>query len=149
MKTILSVALVVVLSLALGAPASAGGGSAGGVHVGFHGGFHGGSHHGFRQFGCCFRPAVGGGAVVGSALAYPDSSDPYAYPDPAYLPAPAYQPQTQVAEAQPVQPGPEICYPSGCYYLHSGGATGAYSWTWVPAAPTAPPNPPTRSSRAN
>jgi hypothetical protein len=152
MRTIFSVALVVVLSLALAAPVSAGRGSGGGFHGGFHGVPHGGFHHGFRQFGCCVRPAAVGGVVPGSGIAYPDSGYPSeaypAYADPAYVPVPASQPQTQVPVAPSVQPGPEICYPSGCYFLHGAGGTGAYSWTWVPAMPTAPPASPTNSPRA-
>jgi len=142
MKKILSLVLVAVLSLALAVPVSAGG-----FHGGFRGGFHGGFHHdGFHRFGCCFGPGFVGGVFVGSALAYPYYAYPYAaysgYPDPVYAPAPAYQPQTQVSVAPSVQR--EVCYTSGCYYLKGDGVTVAYSWIWVPAAPTAPPAPPGR-----
>ena len=148
MRKILSVALVAVLSLALAAPVSAWGRGGGG---GFHdGGFRGGFHHGggFHRFGCCFGPAFVGGVFVGSALAYPYYGYPYGYPyaypysyypDPVYAPAPVYQQQTQVSVAPSVQR--EVCYPSGCYYLHGDGVTVAYSWVWVPAAPAAPPAP--------
>jgi len=148
MKTIVSAALVIVLSLALTGPVSAGRRSGGG----FHGVPHGGFHHGFRQFGCCVRPAGVGGVVPGSGIAYPDSGYPSqaypAYPDPTYVPVPASQPQTQVPVAPAVPSGPEICYPSGCYFLHGTGGAGAYSWTWVPAMPTAPPASPTTLPRA-
>jgi hypothetical protein len=144
MKKILSLVLVAVLSLALAVPASAGG-----FHGGFRGGFDGGFHHdGFHRFGCCFGPGFVGGVFVGSALAYPYYAYPYpyaaysGYPDPVYAPAPAYQPQTQVSVAPSVQR--EVCYTSGCYYLQGDGVTVAYSWIWVPAAPTAPPAPPGR-----
>ena len=144
MKKILGLALVAMLSLTLAVPVSAGGG--------FHGGFRGGFHHdGFHRFGCCFGPGFVGGVFVGSALAYPYYADPYyaypyaaypAYADPGYAPAPAYQPQTQISVALPIQR--EICYPSGCYYLQGDGVTAAYSWMWVPAAPAGPPAPPSR-----
>src|SRR5713101_4078038 len=111
MKKILSLALVVMLSLALAAPVSAWDGRGGGFHGGFHRGFH---HDGFHHFGCCFGPAFVGGVFVGSALAYPYYAYPYAaypvYPDPVYASAPAYQPQTQVSVAP-------VCYASGCYRL--------------------------------
>src|SRR5258705_2345139 len=149
MKKILGLALVAMLSLTLAAPVSAGGGPGGGFHGGSHGGFH---HDGFHRFGCCFGPAFVGGVFVGSALAYPYYADPYyaypyatypAYADPGYAPAPAYQPQPQVSVAPPpIQP--EVCYLGGCYHLQGDGVTVAYSWVWVPAAPSAPPAPPSR-----
>src|SRR5437660_3032839 len=114
MKKILSLALVVVLSLALAAPVSAWSGRGGGLHGGFRGGFH---HDGFHHF-CCFGPAFVGGVFLGSALAYPYYAYPYpAYPvyaDPVYAPAPAYKPQTQVSVAP-------VCYASGCYRLQGDG----------------------------
>jgi hypothetical protein len=35
----------------------------------------------------------------------------------------------------------EVCYPSGCYYLHGDGVTVAYSWVWVPARRPRPQHP--------
>ena len=123
MKKIVSMALVAVLSLALAVPVSA---------AGRGGSFHGGFHHG---------RAFGGGVFVDPDLGDPYDVYPYAtYPDPAYAPPPVYQPQASVA--RPVQP--EICYPSGCYYMQGDGVTARYSWVWVPAAPMAPPAPPSR-----
>jgi hypothetical protein len=134
MKKILSLALVVMLSLALAAPVSAWSGRGGG----FHGGFRGGFHHGFHRFGCCFGPAFVGGVFVGSALAYPYYAYPYPaypdYPNTVYAPASTYQPQASVAPS--VQR--EVCYPSGCYYLQGDGVTVAYSWIWVPVGSTSP-----------
>ena len=157
MKKILSVALVAMLSLALAAPVSAGRGGGGGFHGGSRGGVRGGFHHGgfhhdgFHRFGCCFGPGFVGGVFVGSALAYPYYGYPYGYPypypypvyaDPVYVPAPVYQPQTQLSVAPSVQR--DVCYTGGCYHLQGDGVTVAYSWVWVPTAPAAPPAPPDR-----
>jgi hypothetical protein len=95
-----------------------------------------------------------GGVFVGSALAYPYYGSPYAYPyaypypvypDPVYVPAPAYQPQTQLSLAPSVQR--DVCYTGGCYHLQGGGVTVAYSWVWVPTVPAPPPAPPAPPSR--
>jgi hypothetical protein len=140
MKKILSLAFVVMLSLALAAPAYAGRGHGGGFHGGPHGGFH---HGGGFHRGCCWGGAFVGGVFVGSAFAYPYYGYPYygyPYAYPVYA-EPAYQPQTQVTVAPSVQR--EVCYNTGCYHLQGDGLTVAYSWIWVPAAPP-PPGPPSR-----
>jgi len=150
LKKVISLAVVVVLSLALSAPASAGRGGGGGFHGG-GGGFHGsrGSFHrggGFHR-GCCWSGAFIGGVFVGSAFAYPYYAYPsYAYPYaayPFYAPPPAYyQQQPQLYVSPPLQR--EVCFATGCYHLQGDGVTVAYSWVWVPAAPTGPPAPPSQ-----
>src|SRR5438445_12837235 len=99
MKKILSLALVVMLSLALAAPVSAWSGRGGGFHGGFRGGFH---HDGFDHF-CFFGPAFVGGVFVRSALAYPSYFYRYAalpvYEDPCYADAQAYPPRTEAYPA--------------------------------------------------
>ena len=141
-RTLISLVLVGMLSLALAAPVSAAG-FHGGFRGGSHDGFHHGFHHGFHRFGCCFGPAFVGGVFLGTALAAPYYAYPYPYPvdaAPVYAPAPAYQTQGYVAPS--VQR--EVCYVGGCYHLQGNGVTVAYQWVWVPSAPPPPAGPPSR-----
>jgi hypothetical protein len=144
LSTLILVAAV--LSLALAAPAYADGRRGGFRHGG---GFRQGG--GFNRGGCCWGGAFVGGLFLGSVLARPYYAYPYypypyaaypAYPNPVYAPAPAYEPQTQLYLAPPVQR--EACYATGCYHLQGDGVTTAYQWVWVPAAPPPPPGPPSR-----
>src|SRR2546426_8510016 len=74
MKKILSLALVVMLSLALAAPVSAWSGRGGG----FHGGVRGGFHHNGGPHPFCFLAAPLCGGVVLSPPSFPLSSSPFA-----------------------------------------------------------------------
>ena len=161
MKKLIGLALVGMLFLVLAAPVQADGGRGsgfkgwqGGRHgTGFRpgGGFqhHGGLHHkgGFPQKGkfhggCCLGSAFFGWPVGTSVLAAPYYSYPYSfpvYPDPVYVPAPAYQPQVYLAP--PVQS--EMCYIGGCYRLQGDGVSTPLRWVWIPAVPEGPPVPPT------
>ena len=146
-QKIFSLALAAMLSLALAAPVSADRARGGGFHGG-HGGFgHGGGFYRGSRWGGAFV----GGLFLGSALAYPYYAYPYyrsygypypGYQEPVYVPAPAYQPQTQEYLAPSVQR--EVCYVGGCYRLQGDGVTVAYQWVWVPAAPPPPSGPPSR-----
>jgi hypothetical protein len=81
---------------------------------------------------------------VGSVLAAPYFAYPYSdpvYPDPVYVPAPAYQPQPQVYLAPPAQS--ELCYVGGCYRLQGDGMSAPFRWVWIPTVPEGPPAPPT------
>jgi hypothetical protein len=169
MKRLIGLALVGTLSLVLAAPAHADGGRGSGFQGG-QGGLHGtgsrpgggSQHHGgfqhngglqhrgsFQHRGNFYRGCCWGGAFVGwpawtSVLAAPYYSYPYSYPvypDPVYVPTPAYQPQPQLYLAPPVQS--EMCYIGGCYRLQGDGVSAAFQWVWIPAVPPPPPPPPT------
>src|SRR2546425_13293308 len=71
MKKILSLALVVMLSLALAAPVSAWEGRGGGFHGGVPPGVH---HDGVHHFRCCFGPPSVCGVFVGSSPPVPHYS---------------------------------------------------------------------------
>jgi hypothetical protein len=157
MKKLIGIALVGMLSFVLAAPVHADGGRRSGfrgVQGGMHGtGFRpgGGFQHngGFQHKGNFHRGCCWGGAFVGwpvgtSVLATPYYSYPYSYPvypDPVYVPAPAYQPQPQVYLAPPVQS--EMCYIGGCYRLQGDGVSAPFRWVWIPTVPEGPPAPPT------
>jgi hypothetical protein len=162
MKRVIGLALVGVLYLVLASPVLADGirGSGlpavqGGMHgTGFQhkGGFqhNGGFQHkgSFQHRGnfhrCCWGSPFLSWPVGTTVLAAPDYSYPYfspAYPDPIYVPAPAYQPQPQVYLAPPVQS--EMCYVGGCYRLQGDGVSAAFRWVWIPAVPEGPPAPST------
>jgi hypothetical protein len=155
---IVVLALVAVLSLTLVASASAGVGGAA-PHGGFHGsgfqhsGLHGTGFHrgafrdgfhrrqGFSRFGCCFGPALVGGAFLDAADAAAYYNDPY----PVY-PAPPADQQAPLYPAPPpyqAPPAPPIfCYVGGCYHLQGNGVNLPYQWVWVPDVPAGPPPPP-------
>jgi hypothetical protein len=150
MMRMIGLALVGMLSLVLAAPVHADGGRGSGLQGG-HGGMHGTGfragggfqHRGNFHRGCCGRGAFVGWPVGISVLAAPYYSYPYSYPvypDPVYVPAPAYQPQPQVYLAPPVQS--ELCYVGGCYRLQGDGVSAPFRWVWIPTAPEPPPAPP-------
>jgi hypothetical protein len=134
MKKMIGLGLVGMLSLVLAAPARADGRRGSGFQGG-HGGMHGSGfrpgggfqHRGNFHRGCCWRGAFVGWPVGTSVLAAPYYSYPYSYPvypDPVYVPAPAYQPQPQVYLAPPVQS--EMCYIGGCYRLQGDGMSAPF-----------------------
>jgi hypothetical protein len=157
MKKMIGLGLVGMLSLVLAAPVHADGGRGSGfrgVQGGMHGtGFRAGGgfqhnggfqHKGNFHRGCCWGGAFVGWPVGTSVLAAPYYSYPYSYPDypdPVYVPAPAYQPQPQVYLAPPVQS--EMCYIGGCYRLQGDGVSAPFRWVWIPTVPAPPPAPPT------
>ena len=158
MKKIVGLGLMgALLSLVLAAPVHADGGRGsgfrgvrGGMHgTGFRpgGGFqHNGGfqHKGNFHRGCCWGGAFLGWPIGGSVLAAPYYAYPYSYPvypDPVYVPAPAYQPQPRLYLAPPVQS--ELCYVGGCYRLQGDGVSAAFRWVWIPTVPEGPPAPPT------
>jgi len=155
MKKMIGLTLVGMLSLVLAAPVHADGGRGSGFQGG-HGGRHGTGvrpgggfqhnggfqHKGNFHRGCCWGGFVGW-PVGTSVLAAPYYSYPYSYPvypDPVYVPAPAYQPQPQVYLAPPAQS--ELCYVGGCYRLQGDGVSAAFRWVWIPTVPPPPPAPP-------
>ena len=156
MKKMIGLALVGMLSLVLASPVHAGGGRASGFQGG-HGGMHGPGfrpgggfqhrgnlHRGNLHRGCCRRGAFVGWPVGTSVIAVPYYSYSYSYlvyPDPVYVPAPAYQQQPQVYLAPPVQS--EVCYIGGCYRLQGDGVSAPFGWAWIPTVPAPPPAPPT------
>ena len=149
MKKMIGLGLVGVVSLLLAAPVHAGGGRGSGFQGG-KGGMHGTGFRlggGFQHRGNFHRGCCWGGAFVGwpgwtAVLAAPYYSYPYSspvYPDPVYVPTPAYQPHVYLAP--PVQS--ERCYIGGCYRLQGDGVSAAFRWVWIPAVPEPPPPPPT------
>jgi hypothetical protein len=151
MKKIMGLALVGALSLVLAAPVHADGGRGSGFR-GVRGGMHGTDfqhrdgvqHRGNFHRGCCWGGAFVGWPVGISVLGAPYYAYPYSdpvYPDPVYVPAPAYQPQPQVYLAPPAQS--ELCYVGGCYRLQGDGMSAPFRWVWIPTVPEPPPAPPT------
>lgn len=150
MKTLISLALVGMLSLVLAAPVLADGGGGSGFrnHLGPHHHYGAPSHDGWqhgRNFhrGCCWGGAFLGWPALTTVVAVPSHGYPYSsYPVPAapvYVPAPAYQPQVYLAP--PVES--EICYTGGCYRIQGDGVSAPFQWVWIPTVPEPPPAPPT------
>jgi len=150
MKKMIGLALMGMLAFVLAAPVHAAGGHGGGSHGGrggthgaglrHHGGFQ---HNGHFHHGCCWGNAFVGWPVGTSVLAAPYYDYPYypAYPDPVYVPAPAYPSQPQLYLAPPAQS--ELCYVGGCYRLQGDGVSAPFRWVWMPTVPDPPPAPPT------